>query len=612
MKKNIIINGMLCLASAAMLTGCSENYLSTEPVTMPSMASVQGSTEAARMAVRGLGRAMNCQYSKTAMNQYNGESYVNTLYNDGIGQDCYSGLGQAQWGAAINRWNSMGDPAQKWFTYIPWNYGYNLIYMANGVLDGIDEAEGLQADRDLIKAQALTFRAHGYIKLMQFYGPRWEDSKNGEEYCMVLRTTQSMGDSPLVTVNTIKDQIYADLDLAIQLYDASGKTREYKWEPCREVACGLYARAAMIFHDYDKAQQMAHDAQKGFQVMDNNTLFAGFYADNNDFMWCSSSEDSDIYYWSYGSHYSCNGLYVKNWGDGANAISLDLYRMLDPNDIRRDWFLTPDKVDATYQTTNMNPGKLKPEDFWSTDLVNASSMSMSEGATKRDRNNPDLKWGLPNFIYKFTVDYMANKFKGDLSLMYDETDPFAGYCAWGNNVQDGFAFAGTKVKVYPIQLGGQYKFWSKAPYGTSCYPYMRSAEMVLTEAEAAYMNNDMATAKNCLEKIQKMRIKNYAGAPAGSALLDEIRLCRRIELWGEGMSWSDLKRWNLPCIRRPWVKDDPTSGNIGSTFQLVRQPNEQAGWRFVVPNGESEFNKEIDRSLLPSVSAYSDYDVPKQ
>lgn len=610
MKKNIIKKGMALIAVAGMLTGCSDSYLSTEPVTDPSGATIANSVEAAKLAVRGIARAMNCQYSKTKMNQYNGESYVNTLYNDGIGQDCYSGLGQSMWGAEINRWNGMGTPSQKWFTYIPWNYGYNLVYMANNVLAGIDTAEGLEADKLLIKAQALTYRAHGYVKLMQFYGPRWEDSNNGEEYCIVLRTEPTMDATPLVTVNVIKNQIYNDLTEAIRLYDQSGKKRDYKWEPSREVACGLYARAAMLFHDYEKAEEMAKAAQEGFSVMDNTTLFAGFYADNDDFMWQSSDEDSDIYYWSFGSHYAANGLYVKNWDNGSTYISLDLYNQLDPKDVRRGWFLTPDKLSDTYQTTNMNPGKLVPEDCWDPTLIDASTMNMALGPTKKDKNNPDQKFGLPNFIFKFTTDYLDYKFKGDRSLMYDEKDPFAGYCAWGKNLEGGFAIAGTKAKVYCTQIGAQYKFWSKAPYGTSYYPFMRCAEMVLTQAEAAYYNGHMDVAKQCLEKIQRMRIPGYAGAQTGEALLDEIRLCRRIEMWGEGMSWSDLKRWNLPCVRRPWKANDPTSGNIGAQYQLVRQPSEQAGWRFVVPNGESEYNNLIDRSLLPPVSAYTDYQVP--
>jgi len=35
----------------------------------------------------------------------------------------------------------------------------------------------------------------------------------------------------------------------------------------------------------------------------------------------------------------------------------------------------------------------------------------------------------------------------------------------------------------------------------------------------------------------------------GQALIDEIMVQRRVELWGEGFRWYDLKRLNLPLDR---------------------------------------------------------------
>lgn len=614
MKKNIIIKGVACLASLAMMTGCSDSYLDLAPVTEPSPASFSQSASSAYLGALGVARCMNSQYSKTNWNQFSGEGYVNTILGEGLGVDAFQSLA-----------TSFGDEAVKWNTwanrnyiinYIMWQYCYNVIYCANGVLDGLAAAsEEVQNEPIalLAKAECLSYRAHGYIKLMQFYGPRYEDDPNGELYVCPLRTTASLQNVPLAQTKDIKAQIYKDLDDAIAAFDATTATRKNNWEPSREVACGLYARAAMLFHDYAKAQQMAHDAQNGFTMMDNNTLFAGFYADNSDFMWSSSDNPEDIYYWSWGSHWSCNGKYVDSWGDiGAGAISVDLMNQADPKDVRRGLFLTPDKIDAYASDKNMNPGGLTSAAFWSADCINAENMNMNIGLTSRDKNNPDKLWGMPRFIVKWGLNYKDKVFKGDLSQCVDESSPFVCYFGYGSNGTGDGSFVAEKgltVCLKGIQIGAQYKFWSLAPYGCLKYPFMRSTEMLLTEAEAAYMNGDQGTAQTIFEKLQKVRVPGYV-SKTGEALLAEIKLSRRLELWGEGFGFPDLKRWNTDAVRRAWIAGDPTSGNFPKTIAMKRGPKEQAGWRLRIPLGEMDYNDQIDEALLPPISDYTDVTEP--
>jgi len=82
------------------------------------------------------------------------------------------------------------------------------------------------------------------------------------------------------------------------------------------------------------------------------------------------------------------------------------------------------------------------------------------------------------------------------------------------------------------------------------YLYMRSSEMYLIEAEALAKQTQDAAARTALETMVKARYPAYsAGALSGAALLTEIMLQRRIELWGEGFSLMDLKRWNQGLAR---------------------------------------------------------------
>jgi hypothetical protein len=82
-------------------------------------------------------------------------------------------------------------------------------------------------------------------------------------------------------------------------------------------------------------------------------------------------------------------------------------------------------------------------------------------------------------------------------------------------------------------------------------PYMRAGEMLLIEAEArARQGGQDAAARTALFTLLINR--NPAAvmsANSGQALIDEIMFHRRVELWGEGFRWFDLKRTNTPLNR---------------------------------------------------------------
>ena len=50
-----------------------------------------------------------------------------------------------------------------------WYYYYTIIGNANTILTNIDNAEGLQTEKDFVKASALTFRAYAFEKLVHYY-----------------------------------------------------------------------------------------------------------------------------------------------------------------------------------------------------------------------------------------------------------------------------------------------------------------------------------------------------------------------------------------------------------------------------------------------------------
>lgn len=96
------------------------------------------------------------------------------------------------------------------------------------------------------------------------------------------------------------------------------------------------------------------------------------------------------------------------------------------------------------------------------------------------------------------------------------------------------------------------------------YLFMRAAEMYLIEAEALARTGKEDDARTVLETLIKARYSAYTAPQSGQALINEILLQRRIELWGEGFSLLDIKRLKIGLNR-------PTgTGNHGT-------PNLEAG-----------------------------------
>lgn len=118
------------------------------------------------------------------------------------------------------------------------------------------------------------------------------------------------------------------------------------------------------------------------------------------------------------------------------------------------------------------------------------------------------------------------------------------------------------------------------------YIYMRAAAMYYIEAEAYARSGNESLAKKALYDITITRDPSYLlSTKTGSALIDEIILQKRIELWGEGYAWFDMKRLGVPLTR-----DYPGS-------------NHPAFGKFNIPVGDNRFifqipQAEVDANAL--------------
>ncbi len=119
-------------------------------------------------------------------------------------------------------------------------------------------------------------------------------------------------------------------------------------------------------------------------------------------------------------------------------------------------------------------------------------------------------------------------------------------------------------------------------------PYMRAAEMYLVEAEALARAGQDAAAQDVLFELVSERDPGYSkSANTGAALIEEIMIQRRIELWGEGFRFYDLKRLNLPLDR---TGSNHVATVINSKFT---EPAGSNDWQWRIPIDELNANENM-------------------
>lgn len=135
----------------------------------------------------------------------------------------------------------------------------------------------------------------------------------------------------------------------------------------------------------------------------------------------------------------------------------------------------------------------------------------------------------------------------------------------------------------------QHKFEVPVPGNWAAdYLYMRAAEMYLIEAEALARQGQDANARTVLETLVKARYPAYSAAAfSGATLISEIQLQRRIELWGEGFSLMDIKRWKTG-LNRPTGAGNHGSPNFNPAVYTL--PDADPKFLMRIPQAEIDLN----------------------
>lgn len=147
-------------------------------------------------------------------------------------------------------------------------------------------------------------------------------------------------------------------------------------------------------------------------------------------------------------------------------------------------------------------------------------------------------WGAPHAQADHSVtSYVATYFNNDFVALFSDTD-----------VRNTFKH---KYNGLPST---DYRNWISTKFSfnfDSDHPIIRTAEMILVEAEAKYHNGDVSGAHNLLFALQSNRDPNATkSSNTGEDLLNEILVERRKELYAEiGVEWFDAKRYRKGITR---------------------------------------------------------------
>ncbi|MEJ7828630.1 MAG: RagB/SusD family nutrient uptake outer membrane protein, partial [Segetibacter sp.] len=468
---------LLSFSLVVLLVGsCKKEFLDTFPTTSVAATEATASTQNGYAAINGIHRIMFVQYDQQGQA---GEGSIN-IFRDLMGEDIVYPLANGSTGLiGWMQWTTHRNvnAADLRFVY---RFYYRIIANADVLIEGIDNATGPEADKKIIKGQALAYRAWAHFQLVQLWGKRYDAAtKPNAQLGVPLLLTNTLVGQPRVTVEEVYTQVNQDIDNAITLLEGYSRTGSAAKSNINvNVARGIKARVALTQQDWEVAATNAIAARTGFPLMDTVAYKSGFNnLTNQEWIWGSRQiDDHNTFFWSYFAYISAN-FNSTVLRTQPRAVNANLWNEISFTDVRKRMW------DRTGANVPIPPGGAR-------------------------------------------VPYQNNKFLASSS---------------SSSVGD--------------------------------VPYMRSAEMYLIEAEARARQGQSGPAREALLTLAKARNPNYVlSTNSGQALIEEIMFNRRIELWGEGFRFTDLKRTNSPLNR------NGIPNHLAALVQVFEIPADDPRW----------------------------------
>lgn len=421
-------------------------------------------------------------------------------------------------------------------TYFIWNQCYKNIKAANDVLKSVD-LENLSDVAKSYVGQAYAMRAFEYFTLIQIYQFSYKGHEDAAGVPIVTeKTAEAEANNPRAAVKDVYKQIMDDLNTAI---DYLTDSRSAKSEINRQVAYGLRARVNLVMQNWSDAVADAQKAAEGYTPLSKDAAAAPGFNDvsASNWIWGNIVDESNdivqsgiLNFPSMMCSFTGNG-YSPTYA--CRMINSKLWKEIPSTDVRKGWW-----IDENLNSPIVNPKYVVHQEY-------------------EDEDGNVVKYLA---VYNQTGDEVA-----------DITEPYT-------NVKFG---------AYKNQYGNELN---------ACdIPLMRVEEMILIQAEATAMGGNVEEGKRILENfVRTYRDPSYTcNATTAEGVQDAVWFQRRVELWGEGFSFTDLLRLKKPL--------DRTGANyeVSVRFNL---PAESPIFLYLIPEDEENHNEALVGNNNPVVA----------
>ena len=342
----------------SLIAGCKKDYLDTAPTGDTDAGAIFSTTGNAANVINGIYRYLYNRYS--AQNQP-GQGGV-MLMLDFMGEDVHQAV--ANWytpGNGTGGWVNHRNASYLYVEY-PFRLYYRCIGNANALLDNIDNAVGTDADKNRLKAEALSMRAWSYFNLVQIFAKRYDAAAVPNTQLgvsMPLSATETK--LPRSTVEEVYTQINKDLADAIIAFESASPPPagpQFKSHLSIHAAYAIWARVALTMQNYVKAAEYAKKViDLGAHSLMSNAAYQSGFNDlsNPEWIWGAYiQDDQGDTFGSFAGQISWNGntTYIRGVPKRINSA---LYAQISSTDVRKKmWEPSPNATNFPLPATNFS------------------------------------------------------------------------------------------------------------------------------------------------------------------------------------------------------------------------------------------------------------------
>ncbi|MBJ2172780.1 RagB/SusD family nutrient uptake outer membrane protein [Aureibaculum sp. A20] len=531
-KKHLLILAITMIV----FTGCNDDFLENAPTNAIAAADALSSPENMDLLLNGLHRQMYAQSPLPGTeSSRSGQSHFIPSFDAMGGGMIHSSPGNG-WMRSDAQW-LIHTNASSTTVDNQWYERYHFIGTANAIINKVAEGGStITPALNNILGQAHAYRAWAYHQLIITFAKGYIIGNPSSDLGvpLVLDSGAPFDSAPRSSVEAVYSQIEKDLDQAITYFqDASSP--DNKSNLSINMAYGVKSRVALSKGDWQTASDAAVAAREGFPLLDESDWLSGFNTiDLSEVIWGGHVIDTETNYFQSYFYYICSTFNGSQNRTNPKIINKEVYDNIPATDYRKKAWLP-----------------LAPN-------TNSSASNGQGGSSDSDPN-------------------------------YDNDDDF--WDAWSDIISTYGMTTGHNTHPYMSM-----KFLQKNP-GTidpDDVIYMRSSEMVLNEAEAQAMLNNISDAQDALALLGEARDSAFDKTiyDTQDKLMEEIKFQRQVELWGEGFSFHDHIRWDDAL-------DHTTSGAsevlYGAGF-MQDKPSVNDDWIWKIPQSEIDSNEFISEA----------------